>query len=158
MTIQFNIQGVSKLKKEMERLSVQFPDEVRKIILETAIVDIESYAKTNDIPIDTGRLRSSIHTKYTKKIQHNYSDNVGNTYDGTIRESIDINSVVVGTNVEYAQKINRLGGGGQNSGRTSGGLKRDKGFGKGFFDKAWINGKKNLNMNLNKLMKRVDKI
>lgn len=167
MSIEVNLIGEEKLRKEIQRLIKEFPEEVRKVMLETAIVDIESYAKTNDIPVDTGRLRSSIYTKYVKNVRiggsesktsHNYSDNFGQTYNGTLSESVDIDSIVVGTNVEYAQKINRIGGGGENSGRISEGSKRSKGYGKAFFDKAWSNGKQQLAKNLADLAKRVDKI
>lgn len=167
MSIKVRLTGDKELKKDILKLMKLIPEEVRNVMLETAIVDIESYAKQNDIPVDTGRLRSSIHTKYVKNVRigrseskttHSYSDNVGNSYDGTLSESVDINSVAVGTNVEYARKINRTGGGGEGSGRTVGGEKRAKGFGKNFFDKASANGRIQLDKNIRALAKRVEKI
>jgi phage gpG-like protein len=167
MSVKFEFKGEKELKKKLAELVKKIPIEAQKLILETAIIDIESYAKSNEIPVDTGRLRSSIHTKYIRSVNvanssthgnYSYSDNTGNSYDGSLSESVDINSVVVGTNVEYAQKINRLGGGGEGSGRTAGGSKKPKGYGKNFFDKAVNNGKTMLLKRLKDLSKRVDKL
>lgn len=167
MSVKFEFKGDKELQKKLSELAKKMPEEAQKLILETAIIDIESFAKSNTIPVDTGRLRASIHTKYVKSVNvanssthgnYSYSDNKGNSYDGSLSESVDINSVVVGTNVVYASKINRIGGGGENSGRTSGGSKRPKGYGKNFFDKAVNNGKTMLLKRLQDLSKRVDKL
>jgi len=158
MTVKTQIIGLEKLDGNLNRLSKRVPDEVRKLMLEVAMVDIESYAKINPIPVDTGRLRASINTKYSSNQQFIYSDGAGNSYNGTLGENIDINSILVGTNVEYAQKMNRSGGGGENSGRTSKGNKKPKGYGKGFMDNAFLNGKTALYKAIAKLSKRVDKL
>jgi phage gpG-like protein len=167
MSVKFEFKGEKELQKKLAELTKKITDESQKLILETAIIDIESFAKSNTIPVDTGRLRASIHTKYVKSVNvansithgnYSYSDNTGNSYDGSLSGSVDINSVVVGTNVEYAQKINRQGGGGEGSGRTVGGSKRPKGYGKNFFDRAVNNGKSMLLKRLADLSKRVDKL
>jgi phage gpG-like protein len=167
MSVTFQFKGEKELRKKLAELAKKMPEEAQKLILETAIIDIESFAKSNTIPVDTGRLRASIHTKYVKSVNvanstthgnYAYTDNVGNSFDGSLSASVDINSVVVGTNVQYANKINREGGGGEGSGRTSGGSKRPKGYGKNFFDKAVNNGKSMLLKRLTDLSKRVDKL
>jgi phage gpG-like protein len=167
MSVTFQFKGEKELGKKLAELAKKMPQEAQKLILETAIIDIESFAKSNTIPVDTGRLRASIHTKYVKIVNvanstthgnYAYSDNAGNSFDGSLSASVDINSVVVGTNVKYASKINREGGGGEGSGRTSGGSKRPKGYGKNFFDKAVNNGKSMLVKRLTDLSKRVDKL
>jgi hypothetical protein len=73
------------------------------------------------------------------------------TFDGTLSESVDLDSVVVGTNVEYAKKINREGGGGPNS--RSG---KPKGTGQGHFDKAVAFGKIGLQKEMTNLAKRLE--
>lgn len=158
MSVKFEIKNLENFKNEIKELESKIPNEVRDMILSVALVDIESFIKTHDIPIDTGRLRASIYTKYIKNLQHNYNDNQGNNYDGDLNVNIDIDSVAVGTNVVYAEQINAFGGGGPNSARVYGGLKRNKGYGKGFFDNAIMNGKKRLKEELNKLAKRVEKL
>lgn len=156
--IEMKILGLDKLNKNLKEFSVKFPNEVRDIMLTVAKVDIESYAKTNPIPVDTGRLRASIYTKWVKEQQHLYTDGQGNNFNGTLEEKVDLNTILVGTNVNYAPKINRNGGGGENSSRTSGGLKRPKGYGKGFMDNAYLNGKQSLKKELAQLANRVEKI
>lgn len=163
----------------------QFPDEVKAMYLEVALVDIETYAKKEaDIPVDTGRLRASIHTKYNKRpnpknrstqqklgaaamasenglplsqtsFTYEVTEGEGEnltvkTYDGTLSAQPDEWSVYVGTNVPYAKKINRVGGGGPNSAR-----KLQKGTGQKFWDKAIENGRENLRREMGLLYKRI---
>lgn len=133
------------------------------------------------IPVDTGRLRASYHVKYLKKpnpetartkakldkignlseskMTHSYTakeDSSQNattkTFDGTLKESVDLDTVIVGTNVDYAKKINREGGGGEKS-RS----KEPKGTGQGHFDKAVAFGKIALKNELANLAKRLER-
>jgi len=62
------------------------------------------------VPVDTGRLRSSIHTEHSDFRNFTYNDKQGNMFDGKL--SIDPNDrqVVVGTNVVYSTKIEIEGG------------------------------------------------
>lgn len=137
--------------------------------------------KESNIPVDTGRLRASYHVKYLKKpnpetsrtkakiaklgnlpeskLTHTYlakenSDENANSksFDGTLNEVVDLDSIVVGTNVEYAKKINREGGGGPNSRGE-----KPKGTGQGHFDKAIINGKIGLQREMTNLAKRLER-
>jgi hypothetical protein len=187
-----DLSGTKKLKYQIYKMAQMFPDEVDAIVLEVALVDVETFAKKEaDIPVDSGRLRASIHTKFNRKVnphmntskarlkrneakyegampdsQKTYEyyvpaqfDENGNqiepakTYDGTLQTPTTWNSVVVGTNVEYAKKINREGGGGPNS-RS----KNPKGTGQGFFDKAVINGRQKLIRQMGYLVKNMNKL
>jgi hypothetical protein len=78
-------------------------------LLNSAALRLETLAKrklTIGRHVVTGRLRSSIHAKLTNTDSYTYSDKDGNTFDGSIKESVSPGkSVVIGTNVEYAQKI-----------------------------------------------------
>ncbi len=132
-----------------------FPREVREEIYNTAFVDVESFIKKNDIPVDTGRLRASFYTKTTWNPTHEYSDRSNNSFDGTLSERVDKDSVVVGSNVEYAELMNERGGGGENSRRTVRGQKRSKGYGQGFFDKAIKNGEEKFARRIEKLARKL---
>jgi hypothetical protein len=70
---------------------------------------IESAYKIG-VPVDTGRLRSSIHTEHSDQTSFSYSDSKGNTFEGSLGYRLKPTQVVVGTNVEYAEKIEYMGG------------------------------------------------
>lgn len=73
-------------------------------------LNIETSAK-QDVPVDTGRLRSSIHIESNKvNRSFSYSDKDGNTFSGKLSVDPRPLEVYIGTNVEYAEKINRTGG------------------------------------------------
>ena len=77
----------------------------------TTGLEVETDAKlklTTDEHIDTGRLRASIHTEYKGHTSHNYSDMEGNSFQGALNLRLRELDVIVGTNVVYAQKIERL--------------------------------------------------
>ena len=68
MSLKIDLTGTRTLQAQIEQLQKIFPEEVKAMILEVALVDVETYAKDKaNIPVDTGRLRASIHTKYIKK-------------------------------------------------------------------------------------------
>lgn len=61
--------------------------------------------------IVTSRLRNSIYVKSNAKLQdqRTYSDNEGNTFNGDLSTvTLKEQEAAVGTNVEYAEKIERL--------------------------------------------------
>ena len=75
-------------------------------VINEALLAIETRAKGYS-PVDTGRLRSSIHAVAVGKGEsgYTYSDERGNSYNGALdaarsNEGSDIG--IVGTNVEYA--------------------------------------------------------
>jgi hypothetical protein len=191
MSVHVNLSGTNKLIYQIQQLRKDFPDEVKAMYLEVALVDIETYAKNEtDIPVDTGRLRASIHTKYSHRptpknratqrklsaaamasenglplSQSSYFYTVTEgegenskevTYNGTLSVQPDEWNVYVGTNVQYAKKINRVGGGGPNSKRTDeSGAKFAKGKGQHFWTKAVENGRENLRREMGLLYKRI---
>ena len=101
------------MDSQLKRMLKDFPAEARRkvkgAIIETALTEVETPAKQN-CRVDTGRLRSSIHTKYSN-VNANYKsrDEQGNQYDDTIpdkpKDTNNEYTVIVGTNVEYAKKI-----------------------------------------------------
>lgn len=161
--ISVDLKGDLKLRDQLHILSELMEDKVKAMILEVAFVDVETFAKTK-VPVDSGRLRASIHTKFKSKgdakalplpesqLTFSYKAQ-GETFDGTLREPLKELEVIVGTNVEYAKKINREGGGGVNS-RS----KLPKGTGQGYMDKAASNGRVALRREAQALVNQIERI
>lgn len=89
-------ESIVKKTKEIENGLV-------KEIRTTGVMVESDYKKFT--PVDTGRLRSSIHTQHSDYKSHSYSDKKGNRFDGELSTSPDRYTVFVGTNVEYAPVI-----------------------------------------------------
>ena len=69
--ISARIDNMDAFNAQIKQLLKEFPREVSKEIYNTALVDVESFMKTKtNIPVDTGRLRASIHTKRIGKPNH----------------------------------------------------------------------------------------
>jgi hypothetical protein len=135
--IKFSILNMTALREEMKKLNERIQEEVDETILAMSRVEIETVAKRN-VPVDSGRLRASIITITKDTTTFNYTNREGGSYDGMLRTvRAGDGEVIVGTNVEYAEKIHERGGGGPNSGRTSGGQKKPKGYGRHFLRKAY---------------------
>lgn len=137
--IRTRVTGGNTLKDELKNLDESIRKDVFETIEAMAFAYIETPAKQN-VPVDVGRLKNSITTFTAKKKTFNYTDNQNNSYDGRLK-SVNPSGyeVYVGTNVEYAEKIHENGGGGPFSGRTVGGQKRSKGYGRYFLKKAYEN-------------------
>lgn len=100
---------VSDFIKSLENLSEEIE---QKMVLELRVTGamIETDYKMN-VPVDTGRLRSSIHLQHSDFKRYVYSDRKGQNFDGTFKMDDDNKfTVYVGTNVEYAPKIEYEGG------------------------------------------------
>lgn len=88
------------------------PEEIQKSMIHELRLTgfmIESNYKIA-VPVDTGRLKTSIHTEHSDIRSFNYSDSKGSTYNGTLGFNLKPTQVIVGTNVEYASKIEYKGG------------------------------------------------
>jgi len=137
MSIQVNVTNVNNLQSELSDLEGRIKRDVYKTIIAMSKVEIETVAK-RAVPVDTGRLKTSIMT-LTKDIKtYSYTDREGNSYDGKLKSVQPFGyDVFVGTNVEYAVYIHEKGGGGPFSGRTAGGKKKPKGHGRYFLKNAY---------------------
>lgn len=62
------------------------------------------------VPVDTGRLRSSIHTEHSDFRNFNYTNKQGEIFDGKLSIDPTNKQVVVGTNVVYSTIIEERGG------------------------------------------------
>jgi hypothetical protein len=80
--------------------------------LHEAGLNVETEAKltiTRNHHVDTGRLRSSVHMESNDvNRSFSYSDNAGNSFEGSLGVTPDEMEVYVGTNVEYAPKIRKI--------------------------------------------------
>ena len=137
MSIRTRVLGGNKLKDELKDLNEEIKDTVFDVLFAMSKSEIETKAKRM-APKDTGRLIASINT-FTKNVTtFMYRDNTGQTFDGKLK-SVQPKGyeVYVGTNVEYAIYMHEKGGGGEFSGRTVGGEKRPKGYGRYFLKKPF---------------------
>jgi len=101
---------IAKLRKRVKKYGDEALQEIRDE-LDEAGTNIESGAKNNittDGHVDTGRLRSSIHWESKGNRGHNYSDKQGNNFDGKFEQMINDMTIIAGSNVEYAPKIEDL--------------------------------------------------
>jgi len=102
--IQIEVSGEEQLRRRLRDLPEQIQESILTEMIETAITQIETEAKRN-CRVDTGRLRSSIHTEYKARRIYDYTDDAGRGFSGDLNIDIQDNEVVVGTNVEYAKTI-----------------------------------------------------
>jgi hypothetical protein len=99
---------VDGLVKKFDQMPAQIQQAMIDELRLTAIMIESSYKIA--VPVDTGRLITSIHTEHSDIKAFNYSDREGNNYSGTIGYDLKPTQVIVGTNVEYAAKIEYRGG------------------------------------------------
>lgn len=97
------------LKRNMDTVYKNIYKKLKKTTVEVALKHIETPAK-KECRVDTGRLRSSIHTRYgNAKKAYNYKDNDNKSFDGSLTDKPDNTKTkfvcIVGTNVEYASYI-----------------------------------------------------
>jgi hypothetical protein len=97
---------ISKLESFLENYSKEVRVKVRDELRTTGF-EVETTYKIG-VPLKTARLKSSIHTEHSDFRRFTYSDNQGNTFDGSFKEKAkDDLTVFVGTNVQYAGVIER---------------------------------------------------
>lgn len=108
---EFTDDSVKSLLKDLEKYGESQHKKTKDNLHESGI-NIESASKnriTADEHVDTGRLRSSIHYE-SSTVNNNfrYSDDEGNSFDGSLGVNPDELEVYVGTNVQYANKIRKI--------------------------------------------------
>jgi len=105
--------SAARLQKKMQRIEREFatkPNTELAKFLKLAGEELATKIKKQPaeiMPVITGRLRSSVHSKHTPTDAFLYSDKDGKAFSGGLTEPIkEGEEVVVGTNVEYAFKVN----------------------------------------------------
>ena len=101
--INISDQDVKRVLKKLDRYSAKTQLKIEKQVTQSAF-NIHGDAARN-CPVKTGRLRSSLHVKTQKNEGHNYSDNKGKSFSGTLLVKVKKGEAIVGTNVEYAQPV-----------------------------------------------------
>lgn len=119
MSVQINIDPISYkgLTKRFKLLEKHYPEETFRAIV-AILFDIKRLAQekiTADKHILTARLINSIFVKtpkqkYAKTVSNKltYSDNENNTFSSDLKVPLNEGEGAVGTNVEYALKIENL--------------------------------------------------
>lgn len=105
------IKGIGSLLKKFKNFADEIKIEAQQELVASCMSELETTAKeklTQDGHIDTGRLRASIFTKTKDNRVHRYSDQEGKSYTCDLSKAVKELQVVVGTNVEYAIKIERM--------------------------------------------------
>ena len=119
--LKVSVSGVEKVNARLKKVEEDIAEGVMRELKTIALVDIETVAKqrlTERKHVDTGRLRASIHTEYNGEAEFNGVK--GNTYstplpkknqpgslDGRLSDKAGPFEIFVGTNVEYAKKMER---------------------------------------------------
>jgi len=105
------IRGIEKVLKNFSQFNDEIKVELQKELVATSLTELETPAKeslTEKGHVDTGRLRSSIYTKYKDNTSKNYSDDEDNGYNCNLNEPVKDLKISCGTDVPYAMKIERL--------------------------------------------------
>lgn len=102
MTVE--LKGVEELKAKFKKLGAAGEKAINDAINLTA-VEANSYMQTQT-PVQTNRLRSSMHVETNKTTQNAYSDKLGHSYDGKFSIQLDKLQVAFGSNVSYATSAN----------------------------------------------------
>lgn len=112
VNIEISKQSQQNLFKQMDKLKKLAPEKARGGMIKL-LFDIKALAQNKlkfDKHIVTSRLRNSIYVQANKlpQVQDNdltYSDNDGKSYKSALNVKLNDNEGAVGTNVEYAGKI-----------------------------------------------------
>lgn len=104
-----SVQHLVKRLQDIEKALTPKPrTELAKFLMESGLELSKAIKKqTKDVmPVKTGRLRASVHPKFTPSDTFLYTDGNGKAFTGGLKENIkEGEEVVVGTNVNYAFKI-----------------------------------------------------
>ena len=91
-------EAVAKIKAYQSGME----EKLVKLVKETGF-RIHRLAVKPPIPVDTARLKSSIHPVFHGGGSYKYTDDMGRAFDGSLKEKpANPFEVIVGTNVEYA--------------------------------------------------------
>jgi hypothetical protein len=113
MRLRVDLRIPPQLQRQLQStLHDKIKEIAKREIISTALSDIETPAKQN-CRVDTGRLRASIHTAYKgHRENYIYTDNHGTRFESrfgvTFLDTRTFTDVFVGTDVNYAKKIERL--------------------------------------------------
>lgn len=105
--IKISMKGVKSTISKLFKISSKVDKKTERLLLAMAY-DIDGDAKielTDRGAVDTGRLRASIHVETPKTSSSVYSDKEGGSFNGKLSVNATKNTLLIGTNVEYAPFI-----------------------------------------------------
>lgn len=110
-----NIDGLNRLTNNINNFEKKLKTVVKNAIIKTSIENVVKNAQdiiTIHNHVDTGRLRQSIHAEYNSKyveksyFSHKYTADIsGENFIGKLNEKPNDLTVIIGTDVPYAGKI-----------------------------------------------------
>ena len=99
---------INEIVKDLDKKT---GSELHKFLVETGENLATAVKRTPLMPVKTGRLRASVHSKSKATDSYGYADDFGGQFNGSLKEPImEGGEVVIGTNVEYAAKMESLRG------------------------------------------------
>jgi phage gpG-like protein len=107
MKFSAEVSGVMELQRKLGATQKQIHSAVKSGIDRTALA-MEKDAKDklkSDGHIITNRLRASVHAELKEGENYQYSDNNGQSFDGSLNLDVGKLEAVIGTNVVYALRI-----------------------------------------------------
>jgi len=112
-TIQVDKKSMDMILKRLHEMSnASDPKEsspMTKALRKSALRLETNIKKSPNMPVDTGRLRSSFHAKFRPSEVYMYTIKSGETFNGSLKEVIKENQeVIVGSNVEYGPLQNHI--------------------------------------------------
>lgn len=114
MEMKIDSRELAKFKKDMKDYKKGTSMNIAET-LKSAGIAIQNRAQIGTI-VDTGRLRASIHAEFRNLFSNksgkftsnsSYKDKNGKNFDGDLRLPLEENEVAIGTNVKYANKIEK---------------------------------------------------
>ncbi len=108
MDVSIDMKGMEDLLHRFEAMGERGDNAMRKALVETAIAGVTEMKAPANMPVVTGRLRSSIHYEKPETATYNYVDKTGQLFIGDFAEKPVGLSVATGTNVEYAEDVNEF--------------------------------------------------
>lgn len=136
--VEIDMRGLEEFERKFKRMGKRGEAAMMKAMSDAATEGVTEMKRKENMPVVTGRLRSSIHKETPKTAQYSYKDRKGQLYIGGFQQKPVGLSVALGTNVNYAEDVNK-----------------NSPVGRGFFEKGWSVTKKALPV---RMQKELDKL
>ena len=113
VTVTITITGLNEVQDFIHKVPETMMAKLNRIVKEAALQCLDYTKKGQNTPVVTNRLRSSIHIETKagyfednmRKTNGQYNDKHGTQFDGQLSQKPSPDEIFVGTNVEYAPKI-----------------------------------------------------
>lgn len=102
--IAIELEGWREVEQMFKKLGEVGKKAFQQALTETVIEGVSKMRE--ECPVQTNRLRSSIHFETPQKRVHNYKNRKGQSFSGKFNENLSGVSAAFGTNVDYADAAN----------------------------------------------------